>query len=217
MEKEINEPITLQYNKNFRLTNPNKGKLINQSLYSAFTKTKLSSIPINNEIFLFDKTFETEKQFMQKIKNIFSNNSKIVSKKLNKKKSINSNSSSKKKITQKTKIKISNPNTNTINKEKFKKSNSTPEIINISNFTSTNKTNTNKYDDNKELFLSKYLPGPGQYSSDYLTFTNNNNLRYQSLFKENIYNNNLNKKKFLVLEVIILLLLFYLKILLFLI
>ena len=195
MEKEINEPITLQYNKNFRLTNPNKGKLINQSLYSAFTKTKLSSIPINNEIFLFDKTFETEKQFMQKIKNIFSNNSKIVSKKLNKKKSINSNSSSKKKITQKTKIKISNPNTNTINKEKFKKSNSTPEIINISNFTSTNKTNTNKYDDNKELFLSKYLPGPGQYSSDYLTFTNNNNLRYQSLFKENIYNNNLNKKK----------------------
>jgi hypothetical protein len=97
MEKEINEPITLQYNKNFRLTNPNKGKLINQSLYSAFTKTKLSSIPINNEIFLFDKTFETEKQFMQKIKNIFSNNSKIVSKKLNKKKSINSNSSSKKK------------------------------------------------------------------------------------------------------------------------
>ena len=56
MEKEINEPITLQYNKNFRLTNPNKGKLINQSLYSAFTKTKLSSIPINNEIFLLGKT-----------------------------------------------------------------------------------------------------------------------------------------------------------------
>jgi hypothetical protein len=35
MEKEINEPITLQYNKNFRLTNPNKGKLINQSLKRA--------------------------------------------------------------------------------------------------------------------------------------------------------------------------------------
>ena len=78
MKKENIDPtITIQNNINFRLTNPNKGKLKSNSLYSAFTKTKLSSIPINNEIFLFDKTFEKEKQFFQKIKKILSNNSKI--------------------------------------------------------------------------------------------------------------------------------------------
>ena len=78
MKKEnFEQTITIQNNKNFRLTHPNKGKLINHALFSAFTKTKLSSIPINNEIFLFDKTFEKEKQFFQKIKKILSNNSKI--------------------------------------------------------------------------------------------------------------------------------------------
>jgi hypothetical protein len=191
MKKENIDPtITIQNNINFRLTNPNKGKLKSNSLYSAFTKTKLSSIPINNEIFIFDKTFETEKQFFKKIKKILSNKSKKESKKLNEKKS--NNSSSKKKINNKKIIKISNLNTN--NKKIIIKSNSSPEIINTNDYSSNFKSNT-KYNDNKELFLSKYSPGPGQYSSDYLTFTNNNNLRYKSLFKgSRINNNNLNKK-----------------------
>ena len=192
MKKEnFEQNITIQNIKNFRLTHPNKGKLINHALFSAFTKTKLSSIPINNEIFLFDKTFEKEKQFFQKIKKILSNNSKIESKKQNEKISNNSNLSSlKKNIDQKKKI--SNLNIN--NKKIIIKSNSTPEIINTNDFSSTFKSKTKKFDDYKQLFLSKYLPGPGQYSSDYLTFTNNNNLRYQSLFKENTYyNNDLNK------------------------
>ena len=49
MKKEnFEQNITIQNIKNFRLTHPNKGKLINHALFSAFTKTKLSSIPINN-------------------------------------------------------------------------------------------------------------------------------------------------------------------------
>ena len=47
--------ISLINNKNFKLTNKKKGKLLNKPIYSGFNKNTLSSIPRDVEIILLNK------------------------------------------------------------------------------------------------------------------------------------------------------------------
>ena len=50
--------ISLINNKNFKLTNKKRGKLLNKPVYSGFNKNTLSSIPRDVEIILLDKNKE---------------------------------------------------------------------------------------------------------------------------------------------------------------
>ena len=183
MKKEKIIPVVMiQENNNFRLSNPKKGKLLNNKIYTAYNKSKLSSIPKNNEIILFEKTIE-EMDYLQKIQTQIlkdnNNNSQI---KTNNK--INENNSLMKNINNKTNETLKNTFSK-LNSDLFNKE----QLIKNNNYKSTRLNNYSE-------FMNKYFPGPGQYSLNNLSLKNNNSLRYQSLFKEKTNNKNLNKNNY---------------------
>jgi hypothetical protein len=154
MKKEKIIPVVMiQENNNFRLSNPKKGKLLNNKIYTAYNKSKLSSIPKNNEIILFEKTIE-EMDYLQKIQTQIlkdnNNNSQI---KTNNK--INENNSL---------IKNRNNKTNETLKNTFSKLNSDlfnkEQLIKNNNYKSTRLNNysefMNTFNKIKAKILKKY-------------------------------------------------------------
>ena len=156
MKKEKIIPVVMiQENNDFRLSNPKKGKLLNNKIYTAYNKSKLSSIPKNNEIILFEKTIE-EMDYLQKIQTQIlkdhNNNSQI---KTNNKINIIENNCLIKNINNKTNETLKNTFSK-LNSDLFNKE----QLIKNNNYKSTRLNNYNefnlKFNKIKAKILKKY-------------------------------------------------------------
>ena len=188
--------ISLINNKNFKLTNKKKGKLLNKPIYSGFNKNTLSSIPRDVEIILLNKNKDEILTLPQNILgNIESSGSYLNDKNrsqtasdYNKLSSYSPNSTDEKRIYKgkttnsisKTKSKDFKDYFKIFKKKEAKKKNIPEEKIKISS----------------NLFQAKYLPGPTDYSSDisFDKINQRNKYRYKGLYKnqseQNIKKNN---------------------------
>ena len=184
--------ITLLNNKNFKLTNKNRGKLINKPVYSGFKKNTLSSIPRDVEIILLDKNkdelcdtcnknilcdLETNSYNKHKTLNENTGITSYISNLMKEKKSGSA-------ITNNTKL-ISTTKRIKSKKAKDKNSKEYKKIYNKK--LDTIKTNLLKDKKNfsLELYRSQFLPGPSDYSTEksFDRLKQQNKYRYTSLFK----------------------------------
>ena len=171
--------ITLLNNKNFKLTNKNRGKLLNKPVYSGFKKNTLSSIPRDVEIILLDKN--KDELFDTSNKNILcdletnSYNNNIYTK--NKHKTLNENTGITSYISNLIKEKKSGSaitnNTKLISNTKRNKSKKVDDkiskdkkIYNKKIDTIKNNIAKDKKNFNLELYQSQFLPGPSDYSTE---------------------------------------------------
>ena len=190
--------ITLLNNKNFKLTNKNRGKLLNKPVYSGFKKNTLSSIPRDVEIILLDKN--KDELFDTSNKNILcdletnSYNNNIYTK--NKHKTLNENTGITSYISNLIKEKKSGSaitnNTKLISNTKRNKSKKVDDkiskdkkIYNKKIDTIKNNIAKDKKNFNLELYQSQFLPGPSDYSTEksFDMLKQQNKYRYSSLFK----------------------------------
>ena len=202
--------ITLLNNKNFKLTNKNKGKLLNKPVYTGFKKNTLSSIPRDVEIILLDKNKEelfdtSNKNILFDLETNSYNNNNIYTK--NKHKTLNENTGitsyisnliKEKKggssITNDTKL-VSDTKRNKSKKFEDKNSKEYKKIYNKKINTIKNNTAKDKKNFNLELYQSQFLPGPSDYSTEksFDMLKQQNKYRYSSLFKIGSNSNKSNK------------------------
>ena len=179
--------IGLMNKKKFKLIEPKKGHLINKPIYSGYSKNNLSSIPKDNEIILLNQ----DKDFLD-IK--FSNNelSYILNKEKEDNKNEKENNNDSCLITSYEIDKIENmKNPMNIKTNKSLASKRKYIIKNILKDFKTNKkqlqfgNKTERFSqENYNQYISKYLPGPCDYTSEKTLniLSNKKNNRYKSLF-----------------------------------
>ena len=162
IEQDDAPTIQFQEDQTFKLRAP-KGKLKHSKIYSAYTKTKLSSIPRSVEIILLDAESKSEKikNFEQRIRrqNAINNSAR---------KSASSNS------------------INSTIHSNLGRSRSMYSMLPMKGCCGVFASKKERFEKYEE-FISKYSPGPGEYQNSNRCIDNTNqqgNFRYQSLFAQ---------------------------------
>ena len=201
--------ISLINNKNFKLTNKKRGKLLNKPVYSGFNKNTLSSIPRDVEIILLDKNKEEIFGNNSLMNNYETNSFNLYEKKSNQ--TFNDNN----------KTRISSFGSKTFDNQKHYPAITNNSVNKINSKINQNQDNIKKTKDywkfykkkeakNKsipndrnhlslDLYQSQFFPGPSDYSSDksFDLINKQNKYRYKSLFKnESTHSIKSNKEQF---------------------